>query len=189
MTDRERLLEILNIPIYPHENVDPLEAVADYLLDNGVTFAKDTNVPSKEKITEQAEDILNKWEFFYGQRAGRELWAEKPEEIQNADIETFCRDLTVIRSAVTDSNVGSKWIPVTERLPEEDGKFLAHRIICGRVSIMSVVGFARNGKKVHEFDLRKHKNVWYDYDSEAGYYPLTTVTHWMPLPEPPKEDA
>ena len=36
MTDRERLLEILNVPIYPHENVDPLEAVADYLLDNGV---------------------------------------------------------------------------------------------------------------------------------------------------------
>lgn len=36
MTDRERLLEILNVPIYPHENVDPVEAVADYLLDNGV---------------------------------------------------------------------------------------------------------------------------------------------------------
>ena len=38
MTDRERLLEILNVPIYPHENVDPVEAVADYLLDNGVTI-------------------------------------------------------------------------------------------------------------------------------------------------------
>jgi hypothetical protein len=41
MTDRERLLEILNKPIFPHENVDPLEAVADYLLDNGVTFKAD----------------------------------------------------------------------------------------------------------------------------------------------------
>lgn len=36
MTDRERLLQILNVPIYPHENVDPLEAVTDYLLDNDV---------------------------------------------------------------------------------------------------------------------------------------------------------
>lgn len=36
MTDRERLLEILNVPIFPHERVDPLEAVADYLLDNDV---------------------------------------------------------------------------------------------------------------------------------------------------------
>lgn len=120
MTDRERLLKILNVPIHPHENVDPLEAVADFLLDNGVTFAKDTNVPSREKLTEQAEDILDKWEFFYGQRAGRELWAEKPEEIQNADIEAFCRDLAVVRSVVTDNNDGSKWIPVSERLPEDD---------------------------------------------------------------------
>jgi hypothetical protein len=36
MTDRERMLEILNVPIFPHERVDPLEAVADYLLDNDV---------------------------------------------------------------------------------------------------------------------------------------------------------
>ena len=47
MTDRERLLEILNKPIFPHEMVDPLEAVADYLLDNGVTFATDNNVGNK----------------------------------------------------------------------------------------------------------------------------------------------
>ena len=44
MSDRERLLQILDKVIFPHENVDPLEAVADYLLDNGVTFATDTNV-------------------------------------------------------------------------------------------------------------------------------------------------
>lgn len=36
MTDRERLLAILKIPIYPHECVDPVEAVADFLLDYGV---------------------------------------------------------------------------------------------------------------------------------------------------------
>ena len=40
MTDREKLLKILNAPIHPHKNVDPLEAVADYLLDNGVTFTE-----------------------------------------------------------------------------------------------------------------------------------------------------
>jgi hypothetical protein len=40
------LLEILNVPIYPHVNVDPLEAVADYLLDNGVTFTPAIPGPS-----------------------------------------------------------------------------------------------------------------------------------------------
>ena len=34
---REKLIEILRKPIFPHELVDPTEAVADYLLDNGVT--------------------------------------------------------------------------------------------------------------------------------------------------------
>ena len=33
---REKLIEILRKPIFPHELVDPIEAVADYLLDSGV---------------------------------------------------------------------------------------------------------------------------------------------------------
>ena len=37
MDVREKLIEILRKPIFPHELVDPAEAVADYLLDSGVT--------------------------------------------------------------------------------------------------------------------------------------------------------
>ena len=37
MDVREKLIEILRKPIFPHELVDPVEAVADYLLDSGVT--------------------------------------------------------------------------------------------------------------------------------------------------------
>ena len=33
---RENLIKILRKPIFPHELVDPIEAVADYLLDSGV---------------------------------------------------------------------------------------------------------------------------------------------------------
>lgn len=52
MTDREKLIEILKVPIYPHEQADQAEVVADYLLDNGVTVqqwipVKD-GLPSKE---------------------------------------------------------------------------------------------------------------------------------------------
>lgn len=32
----ERLIDILRKPIFPHELVDPTEAVADYLMDNDV---------------------------------------------------------------------------------------------------------------------------------------------------------
>lgn len=37
MDVREKLVEILRKPIFPHELVDPIEAVADYLLDSGIT--------------------------------------------------------------------------------------------------------------------------------------------------------
>lgn len=36
MTIRKKLIEILKVPIYPHEQADPAEVVADYLLDNDV---------------------------------------------------------------------------------------------------------------------------------------------------------
>lgn len=37
MDVREKLIDILRKPIFPHELVDQTEAVADYLLDSGVT--------------------------------------------------------------------------------------------------------------------------------------------------------
>lgn len=37
MDVREKLIEILRKPIFPHELAEPIEAVADYLLDSGVT--------------------------------------------------------------------------------------------------------------------------------------------------------
>ena len=41
----------------------------------------------------KANDILDKLDFFDGQRAGRELWFNKPEEIQNEDIKSFVDDI------------------------------------------------------------------------------------------------
>lgn len=38
---------------------------------------------------EQAIEIVRKFDFFQGQRAGRELWAEKPKAVQDEDIENF----------------------------------------------------------------------------------------------------
>lgn len=53
-----------------------------------------------QNLFEQAQDILNKWKFFYGQRAGRELWTDKPKEVQDQDIADFNRDVEIVRSAL-----------------------------------------------------------------------------------------
>ena len=50
----------------------------------------------------EINDILNKWSFFFGQRAGRELWSEKPKEIQDKDISEFNRDMKIVRDVVND---------------------------------------------------------------------------------------
>lgn len=49
---------------------------------------------------EKVFDILAKWEFFFGQRAGRELWGDKPKEVQDQDIADFNRDIEIVRSAL-----------------------------------------------------------------------------------------
>ena len=61
--------------------------------------------------------------------------------------------------------VGDKWVPTAERLPER----FQPVIIC------------RNGGKV-ETGWRDVNDWWRVYGTR-----VKTVTHWMPIPEPPKE--
>ena len=80
-----------------------------------------------------------------------------------------------------------KWIPVTERLPDEDGKYLVFEQSSGR-TCTAVLRFAKDARKVDEYDFKGcWKNAWYEYDSEWGHYTVNSVTHWMPLPQQPKE--
>lgn len=60
------------------------------------------------RLIEQALDILAMWEFFYGQRAGRELWADKPTEVQDQDIVNFNRDIQIVRSALSSETLRPK---------------------------------------------------------------------------------
>ena len=53
---REKLIEILRKPIFPHELVVTIEAVADYLRDNGVTVQEWISV--KDKLPEDQEEVL-----------------------------------------------------------------------------------------------------------------------------------
>ena len=65
-------------------------------------------------------DILDKWEFFYGQRSGRELWNDKPIDVQNEDIENFNRDIQKIRDYISAYDVEAvvkqavEWIDAQE---------------------------------------------------------------------------
>lgn len=68
-----------------------------------------------------------------------------------------------------------KWIPVTERLPENTEKVLA----------LSKPRFG-NGYLSWLVRYNPDAGAFYDYDSEWGNIKIHDITHWMPLPEPPK---
>ncbi len=60
---------------------------------------------SKKNISKCLE-ILDKFQFFQGQRTGRELWNDKPTEIQDEDIKNFNRDIEFIRNVLKSANLG-----------------------------------------------------------------------------------
>lgn len=140
---------------------------------------------------DRAIDILDKWEFFYGQRAGRELWADKPTEVQDEDITNFCRDLGLVREALE----RTRWIPCSERMPDE--------IV--PVNVVWVNHFPppyyNEFKNVPQTGTALYYDGdWYWFSSICedmlaeygcneqdwvGEY--IEITHWMPLPELPEE--
>lgn len=53
----------------------------------------------------KALDICDKLGFFYGQRAGRELWSKKPANVQNEDLINFTRDIEYLKDFIRHQQV------------------------------------------------------------------------------------
>ncbi len=65
-----------------------------------------------------------------------------------------------------------QWIKCSERMPEETGDII---VACSDGIVMSGISYSiRKGFYI--------ASLGYDDDE-----PVTDVTHWMPLPEPPQE--
>ena len=86
MDVREKLIEILRKPIFPHELVDPTEAVADYLLDSGVTVQEWISVDDRlpeipEGLAESPEPVLymmkNTKTIYAGYYGEGGVWRDK----------------------------------------------------------------------------------------------------------------
>ena len=76
---------------------------------------------------------------------------------------------------VTDIYVGNKWISVSERLPKYNSKVLVADI---REDYISIAELTKGGNGLEDY--------W--FCEEAFPLPVNEITHWMPLPEPPKEE-
>ena len=65
----------------------------------------------------------------------------------------------------------SRWISVEDRLPKESGYYLiVHNTMMGKIIISGAID-----------------RCFYEPDPNFGWEEVN-VTHWMPLPAPPKEN-
>ena len=73
------------------------------------------------------------------------------------------------------------WIPVTERLPEEDGRYL---VTFKNGIKVCMVGYGSCKRTVLGYPIG---HGWYSLE-EAQYYAEDSIIAWMHLPEPYKEE-
>ncbi len=85
---------------------------------------------------EQAIEILEKFDMFQGQRAGRELWQDKPFKVQEQDIADFSRDVNLLIGYIKE---------LTEEVANLQEKVEAYRIELGETRV--ALAEANNDKK------------------------------------------
>ena len=92
----------------------------------------------------------------------------------------------VLSWAIQGMKAAQRWIPVSERLPENSGRYLVTRghNACGalwnRVYIVNYSDLMR---------LKTEKIFWQGNVGKSDFEALFDVTAWMPLPEPHKEEV
>ena len=109
---------------------------------------------------------------------GGKIWAGLQSE--NSEV----REMAKIADELTDvagclSTKLQRWISVKERLPEYK---------------TAVLGYGLRHRNYPDTDPFPAEHVVYTRGEDEGWFTFwnneyVAVTHWMPLPEPPKEDA
>ena len=112
--------------------------------------------------------------YIYGFPCEGCLYGIDAEKVESDCVDALLKDaLAYIKQLEA---VQPKWISVEERLPDDRGNFIT-KIHCD------------NGDwiEVNTFD-HTEKEWWHDA-VDRTVEATEFVTHWMPIPEPPKEDC
>lgn len=147
---------------------------------------------------EKAIEILDKLAFFGGQRAGRELWNDKPREVQDEDIANFNRDIEYLKDIIRKYMENDGWISVDRELPPNANHKGA---LCPRYQVMTKYGVTE-GWYNPDYEswyilcwFMGNDHLKHEIDFERGTFPKVVrcensvndkhgiVIAWRPLPE------
>ena len=116
---------------------------------------------------QQALEIIDKRDFF-NDRAGRELWNDKPKEIQDEDIRNAHEEYEQLKEYVLNQPKVGEWIPCSEKLPKE------HEIV--------LVAYLEYYKQLFNLAYISECGTWLWYFN--GTNVRNEIIAWQPLPEP-----
>ena len=173
MTDLERAIEWMEIEKelaqsdcgngYSRGYADGLQALRQY------------QKPSDAKVLAALSwfEEMDKCEIVHRIKATPDYTSTMPDTVINT-----------ILDALRQMRKPSKWIPVSERLPEPinqtSGTDIKNTYLVARYENCNPKGY------FYGYQLARYwKSGWSGID---GSYSLS-VTHWMPLPKPPESDA
>ena len=107
------------------------------------------------------------------------------ERLVEADCDTAALADKLLANGVTFAT-DSKWISAEDRLPEQTLRCLVYQKSPFKYEgLVSIATFTTSFRGLRG-DPMNGKQVWYKYDYLCGDCVIDDITHWMPLPEPPK---
>lgn len=118
---------------------------------------------------------------------------EKLLELLNGKYDHYCDQCGVNKDSRYTENLADyliangvtiqRWIPVEERLPED---YLPKNSMVKQIKVLTALK-SSNGAITVRSQMR-YRMTWYTSAPWAWKCSGSEITHWMPLPEPPKEE-
>ena len=154
---------------------------------------------TREKLIELLRNTRHEYRRYIAIKDYEKRIAKTDEEFLAVDDSIvgeipFCADHLIANGVIiskmetveTDNNVGHKWIPVTERVPEIGDTYLV--VVKYKYDWEDDYTIDTDVAMFHPYDnpdayIDNRWDTYIDWDEGQQYL---HVTHWMPLPEPPK---
>lgn len=134
------------------------------------------------------EELVKKLRFYQTGTLYYEQAADAIEELQAGE-KKFLRNISALEMENENLKRGGRWIPVTEKLPDTMKDKSAYSGWSAEIAPSDDVLCYLGSEKRQTVAWYSHTYKEWTTVDENTVYEYGNVTHWMPLPRPPKEET
>lgn len=105
------------------------------------------------------------------------MWIDQPKEIQQEEVIQLKDAISICKQEIEDAK--PKWISIKDKLPEIGEEVIVYCPKCISRKVTALMRLIRYEGATEYF--------WDNSYGGSNVHVMHSVTHWMPLPESPKE--